>query len=119
MTFIAKHEKELSTGGVALRDQKTSEEVRKLRIRNDRDERKLVARVEVTRDAYETFNWQQKILGQKLVNEYPSAVAGLEVAAARVYGRRLLVSICESTQEFIKPERRSGKRVALSNGLWA
>lgn len=89
LKFISEHEKELTTGGVALRDQKVSEEVRKLRIRNDRDEGKLISVDLVKQCVARVLSRVDQILEQKLANEYPSAVAGLDVPQARIYGKRL------------------------------
>jgi hypothetical protein len=87
--FIAEHHEELSKSGTNLRDQKIAEEVRKLRIKNDRDETKLIPVEDVCRVHAEMLARVDAILEQKLSNEYPSAVAGLDVAQARVYGKRL------------------------------
>lgn len=73
----------------SLKDQKTFEEVRKLRIANDAKEGRLVPR-----DQYESWIAKVRsgvdvIIEQKLVNEYPSAVAGMDVPQARIFGKRL------------------------------
>lgn len=87
--FISGHEKELTSGGVALRDQKLAEEIRKLRIKNDRDVGKLVPLDFIEQGDAKILAAVDQILEQKLSNEYPSAVAGLDVPQARVYGKRL------------------------------
>jgi len=89
LKFISSNEKELTTGGIALRDQKVTEEVRKLRIRNDRDEGKLIAVELVKACVARVLARVDQILEQKLANEWPSAVAGLDVPQARIYGKRL------------------------------
>lgn len=73
----------------SLRDEKLTEEIRKLRIRNDRDDNKLIAVEDVRRREAEILAKVDAILEQKLSNEYPSAVAGLDVPQARIYGKRL------------------------------
>jgi hypothetical protein len=110
LKFIAEHEKELTTGGVALRDQKMTEEIRKLRIVNDRGEGKLVLKSEVLADGHKFAAWQKDYLSQKLIKEYPSVVAGLDVAGAVAYGRRVVAAICESTQEMLKELEKLGKK---------
>lgn len=87
--FIAEHHEKLSKSGTSLRDQKIAEEVRKLRLKNDRDEAKLIPVEDVRQIHAEILARVDGILEQKLSNEYPSAVAGLDVAQARVYGKRL------------------------------
>lgn len=72
-----------------LREQKISEEIRKLRIRNDKDDGKLVPAEWVMEGDARILSRVDQILEQKLSNEYPSAVAGLDVPQARVYGKRL------------------------------
>jgi hypothetical protein len=86
----------------SLKEAKLTEEIRKLRIRNDRDDRKLVFRSDEIARAQKFATWQRDYLTQKLTKEYPSAVAGLDVAGAMAYGRRVVVAICESTQQMIK-----------------
>jgi hypothetical protein len=87
--FIAEHEAELVTGGVALRDQKLTEEIRKLRIKNDKDAKLSVPVESVKQCIARILARVDQILEQKLCNEYPSAVAGLDVPQARIYGKRL------------------------------
>ncbi len=73
----------------SLKDEKLTEEVRKLRIKNDKDEEKLVPVAWVAESDSKILARVDQILEQKLSNEYPSAVAGLDVPQARVYGKRL------------------------------
>ena len=82
-----------------LRDQKLSEEIRKLRIANDAKEGRLVLRATVASDLLTVCSAQRRLLEQKLVNEYPSAVAGMDVAQARVFGRRLVADVCTEMQK--------------------
>jgi len=78
-----------ATEHAPLREQKLSEEIRKLRIRNDRDSGALIPK-RLVADFHAKFASEvDQLLEQKLANEYPSAVAGLDVAQARVYGKRL------------------------------
>lgn len=76
-------------GPLTLKDQKTQEEIRKLKIKNDKDQGKLVLKSEVAAAIRRAIGAVSSILESKLVHEYPTVVAGLDPAAARVYGRRL------------------------------
>lgn len=92
--WIAEHEETLTAGDIgSLRDQKTREEIRKLRIKNDKDEGRLVLRTEVAAALRRSLGAVASICESKLVNEWPVAVAGLDVPQARVYGKRLHDSI--------------------------
>ena len=102
LKFIAEHGAELNSGGVALRDRKIEEEIRKLKIRNDLDAGKLIAIDRVREINGRILAAVDAILEQKLSNEYPSIVAGLEVPQARVYGKRLGDSIREEFQKLNK-----------------
>ena len=73
----------------SLRDQKISEEIRKLLIKHDRDAGKLIAKVEIAAAIRRALGSVSSIIESKIVGEWPSAVAGLDPAQARVYGRRL------------------------------
>ena len=86
----------------SLRDQKLIEEIRKYRIKNDRDEGKLVPREAVAESIRRCLGPVALKLEQKLVNEYPSAVAGLDVPQARIYGKRIVAEILKHYQELAK-----------------
>jgi len=85
--FLASGEK-LQVSG-ALKDSKLFEEIRRLRLRNDRDERRLVPMAWVQSRHSAVAARVGGILRQKLEVEYPNAAAGLDVRGARVYGKRL------------------------------
>ena len=72
-----------------LKDEKLSEEIRKLRLKNDRDEGKLILVDSVKSCVSRVLARVDQILEQKLSNEYPAAVAGLDVPQSRIYGKRL------------------------------
>ncbi len=72
-----------------LKEQKTFEEVRKLRIANDAKEKMSVLRSAVCSSIAATAKAIDELLENKLEKEYPSSVAGLDIAGARVYGRNL------------------------------
>jgi len=75
------------------KDQKVIEEVRKLRIANDAKEKLLLRADEVVASWSTQYAFIKKTLIQKLENEYPTAVAGLDVPQARIYGKRLVDEI--------------------------
>ncbi len=90
---------ESNGGPLTLKDQKTAEEIRKLRIKNDKDQGKLIAKAEVAGAIRRVLGKVSSITESKLVAEYPTVVAGLDPAAARVYGRRLhdlLMAECQA-----------------------
>lgn len=90
-----------SQGG-SLRDEKLREEIRKLRIKNDRDQGLVVPRARVAESISRILPTAMGQLEQKLVNEYPSAVAGLDVPQARVYGKRVFDDLAASLRAFEK-----------------
>lgn len=102
--WIADHSKELQASGdkLSLRDQKTNQEIRKLKILNDAKERALVPRDAVMRAISTLSQGIIPLLDQKLENEYPAMVSGLDVAGARVFGKRLNDSIKQEIQKFSK-----------------
>jgi predicted transcriptional regulator len=89
--WIAGNADELKATGdnVSLKDQKLNEEIRKLRIANDRADKLVVNKQAVKGVINACVERIRHFLEQKLENEYPSAVAGMDVPQARVYGRRV------------------------------
>jgi hypothetical protein len=81
-----------------LRDQKMLQEIRKLRIANDKEEGLVVAKGKVIDSIRRCLSPAVATLEQRLVNEYPTAVAGMDVPQARIYGRRL----CDELIAFFK-----------------
>ena len=80
---------EPTQAAASLRERKTFEEWRKLKIRNDREEAGLIAREVVRATAKKLVRKFRRLLDAKLENEYPAAVAGLDVPGARIYGKKL------------------------------
>jgi hypothetical protein len=72
-----------------LKDQKLVEEIRKLRIANDKAEGLTRPKAKVIASIQRCMPPVATMLEQRLVNEYPTAVAGLDVPQIRIYGRRL------------------------------
>jgi hypothetical protein len=89
----------------AHRAAKLHEEHRKLRIGNDAKERKLVSRDAVLATFTAFARDARALLDQKLQNEYPAAVAGLDVAQARVFGKNLNDAICAAIRQLIEQWR--------------
>lgn len=89
--WMAAHADELKVSGdnLSLKEQKINEEIRKLKIANDLKEKQLVRRADVLAAQAGMAAKIKQVLEQKLENEYPSAVAGMDVAQARIYGRRV------------------------------
>jgi hypothetical protein len=72
-----------------MKQAKLAEEHRKLKIANDYKERKLILVDSVKACVSRVLARVDQILEQKLSNEYPAAVAGLDVPQSRIYGKRL------------------------------
>ena len=73
----------------ALKLKIASQQERKLRIANDAKEGKLIELEKVKRSHAKLCAAASDLLTQKLENEFPALVAGLDVAAVRVHGKRL------------------------------
>ena len=88
-----------------LKDHKVFQEIRKLRIANDKEERLVVQKTKVVDSIRRCLAQATPTLEQRLVNEYPTAVAGLDVPQARIYGRRL----CDELVAFLQSLEREWK----------
>lgn len=102
LKWMAENPEKVQPSGESLKEQKTQEEIRKLRIKNDKDEGKLVLKSDVAAAIRRALGGVAGICEAKLVNEWPTAVAGLDPAQARVYGRRLHDKIMEECQQLSK-----------------
>jgi hypothetical protein len=80
----------------SLKEQKLSEEIRKLKLANDIKARVLVNVAKCVEAHAKEKAALIAILRQKLENEYPVAVAGLDPGSARVYGKRVVDAIIEA-----------------------
>ena len=81
------------------RDSLGSEKLRAQKRQNDYEEGLLVERVKVAEQFQKVFRPVLARVEQMLINEYPSKVAGLDIPAARVYGKRVLDLILEAHRE--------------------
>lgn len=87
----------------SLRDQKLAEEIRKLQIKNDKDQGKLIPKTEVVASIMRMAPRIRATMEQKLLNEYPSVVAGLgEPDKVRTYSRRLYNEVMAEWAAFEK-----------------
>lgn len=81
------------------RDSLGSEKLRAQKRENDYAEGLLVERAKVAEQFQKVFRPVLARVEQMLINEYPSKVAGLDIPAARVYGKRVLDLILEAHRE--------------------
>lgn len=75
--------------GDTIKEQKTFEEWRKLKLANDVKEGALIPRATVAETVRLLSAKFAALLDSKLEQEYPATVAGLDVPAARIYGKKL------------------------------
>jgi hypothetical protein len=75
------------------------EKLRAEKRRNDQAEGLLIEKAKVAELFQRIFRPALAKIEQMLVNEYPSKVSGLDVPAARVYGKRILDLIIEAHRE--------------------
>jgi hypothetical protein len=73
----------------SLKDKLLAEQVRKYKIHNDSKMELLVSRAKVADAVAKILKAADAMIEQKLVNEWPQFVAGLDPAGARAYGKRL------------------------------
>lgn len=85
LKFYREKKKELAEVKKAIEEEK----LRKIKRENENADGLLVARAEVVSEFRKVAEPVKAILRQKLENEYPLAVAGLDVPQARIYGKRL------------------------------
>lgn len=74
--------------GDSIKEKKTFEEWRKLKLANDEREGLLISKASVIGSIQRLNPKIDALIEQKIVNEYPAAVAGLDVPAAREFGKR-------------------------------
>jgi phage terminase Nu1 subunit (DNA packaging protein) len=74
------------------------EQIRKLQLANDLKAKLLVPKAEVTAAMTATATRVAAILRQRLENEYPMQVAGLDAPQARVYGKRVVDEVLREVQ---------------------
>jgi hypothetical protein len=87
----------------ALKEAKVAEEVRRLRLATGRTESRLIAREAVASEFARLFGPLVPQLEQLLLNQYPAAVAGLDVPQARIYGKRVF-------DEFLRLHREAAEK---------
>jgi len=82
------------------------------RLKHERESDHLIERSQVVETIHRIIPRVTQVLEAKLLNEWPSAVAGLDPAQARVYGKRLL------DQTFAGLVQRSLKTLHLLSDLF-
>jgi len=75
--------------GDSIKERKTFEEWRKLKLANDVKEGVLIPRSLVAETVRRLAAKFGELLTAKLEQEYPATVAGLDVPSARIYGKKL------------------------------
>lgn len=86
--WITDHHAEFA-GNDSLKGQKLAEEVRKLKINNDKAAHLLVSKGKIIQFFNEFAGEFRGQAHQVLENEYPTAVAGMDPPQARILGKRL------------------------------
>ena len=98
LKFYREKQKELREVKQAIAD----EQHRRLKRENDLADELLVARAELVAEFRKVIDPIKQMLRQKLENEYPLAVAGLDVPQARIYGKRLEDDILTEWQKLLE-----------------
>lgn len=88
--------------GDTIKEKKTFEEWRKLKLANDVKEGALIPRATVAETVRQLATKFAALLDAKLEQEYPATVAGLDVPAARIYGKKLNDQIRAEVQAWAK-----------------
>lgn len=87
--IVALQPKSGDKDGDTIKEKKTFEEWRKLKLANDVKEGALIPRAVVAETVRKLAAKFAALLDAKLEQEYPATVAGLDVPAARIYGKKL------------------------------
>jgi hypothetical protein len=95
--WIAEHHAEIvpAAGALSLRDQKLTEEVRKLRIQNDEAENRSIQRAEVIAAHSPILTKFKDAAYGKLVNEFPVYAAGQDTPTIRTMARKVADELVE------------------------
>lgn len=89
---------------VGLETERLRQQVRELTRINDEAERRLVPKTELTPALVELAAKQQSLLRQKIENEHPALVPGLDPAQRaelRRLGKQLVDTLCAETQRLV------------------
>lgn len=86
-SWIVKHAPEEEP--ITIREKKTHEEWRRLKLRNDKEEKKLLDAEKEAQWLFEIVWGAMAILRQKLINEFPAMVSGLDTPQCRIKGKEL------------------------------
>lgn len=99
--WIAAHAEAVkqAAAGDSLKDQKTREEIRRLKNGNDADEGLLIKRSVVCENHAAILGRLLPRLETILTSEYPQMVVGLDLVQVRIKGRQVFDSILASFRE--------------------
>ncbi|PAW89511.1 MAG: hypothetical protein B9S33_02665 [Pedosphaera sp. Tous-C6FEB] len=86
--------------GDSIKEKKTFEEWRKLKLANDENEALLIPRAVVAETIFKMGPRIAGVLEARLVNQYPTETPGLDVIGMREYGRKLAAQILTEFQSF-------------------
>jgi hypothetical protein len=86
----------------SIKNRKAFEDWRKVKLANDKEEGKLIVRKLVSMRLHELSAGQLTLLRQRLENELPAQVAGLDPASARIIFKRVVDEICGKMQVLVK-----------------
>jgi len=86
--------------GDSIKERKTFEEWRKLKLANDENEALLIPRALVAETVFKLGPRISAVLEARLVNQYPTETPGLDVIGMREYGRKLAAQILTEFQSF-------------------
>lgn len=86
--------------GDSIKDRLVFEQWRKFRIRNDVDEGILIPRAHVAATVHRFGAKFTALLNKKLEQQYPATVAGLDIPAAREYGKKLSDELIAEVQSW-------------------
>ncbi len=86
--------------GDSIKEKKTFEEWRKLKLANDENEALLIPRAAVAETIFKMGPRIAGVLEARLVNQYPTETPGLDVIGMREYGRKLAAQILTEFQSF-------------------
>ncbi len=95
---LLRHFRELQDKLAKRKQDIADEQHRKLKRENDLEDRLIVKRADVVAEFRQTVQPIRDLMRQKLTQEYPNAVAGMDVPQARIYGQRLEADILTNLQ---------------------
>ena len=98
---LFKYYRDQRTDASTVKLQKLHEEIREKQTKNLAREGKLVDKDGVAADLTRYMSGQKAILRQRLENEFPAQVAGMDAAQVRVEGKKIVDEICRDHLVFL------------------